>query len=86
VNLSSVAELSGDILDIYPNPTNENTTIEVSENLIGKEFKLQDFAGRVVMNERINYIKTQLILSNLAPGTYYLKVEGYPGVRKLIKN
>ena len=86
VNLSSLAELSGDFLEIYPNPTNENTTIEVSENLIGKELKLQDFAGRVVMNGQIASNKTQLILSNLAPGTYYLIVEGYLGVRKLIKN
>jgi hypothetical protein len=85
VNLSSVAELSGDILDIYPNPTNENTTIEVSENLIGKEFKLQDFAGRVVINGQIDSNKTQLILSNLAPGTYYLKVEDCPISRKIIK-
>jgi hypothetical protein len=85
VNLSSVAELSGDILDIYPNPTNENTTIEVSENLIGKEFKLQDFLGRVVMNGQIDSNKTQLILSNLAPGTYYLKVEHCPISRKIIK-
>jgi hypothetical protein len=85
VNLSSVAELSGDILDIYPNPTNENTTIEVSENLIGKEFKLQDFAGRVVINGQIDSNKTQLILSNLAPGTYYLKVEDCPFSRKIIK-
>jgi uncharacterized surface anchored protein len=80
-----VAELSGDILDIYPNPTNENTTIEVSENLIGKEFKLQDFAGRVVINGQIDSNKTQLILSNLAPGTYYLKVEDCPISRKIIK-
>ena len=85
VNLSSLAELSGDFLEIYPNPTNENTTIEVSENLIRKEFKLQDFAGRVVMNGRIDSIKTQLILSNLAPGTYYLKVEDCPIARKIIK-
>jgi hypothetical protein len=85
VNLSSVAELSGDILEIYPNPTNENTTIEVSENLIGKEFKLQDFAGRVVINGQIDSNKTQLILSNLAPGTYYLKVEDCPISRKIIK-
>ena len=85
VNLSSVEELIGDFLEIYPNPTLENSIIEVSENLIGKEFKLQDFAGRVVMNGQIDSYKTQLILSNIAPGTYYLKVDDCPIAKKIVK-
>jgi hypothetical protein len=85
-NLSSVEELQGSYLEIYPNPTLENTTVEVSEGLYGKELYIQDFSGRVVLSHKITASKNELFLSSLASGSYYLIVEGYPIVKKIIKN
>ena len=86
VSISSIQELTGDFLAVYPNPTLENITVEVSEGLYGKELFIQDFSGRVVLSHKITASKNELFLSSLTSGSYYLIVEGYPIVKKIIKN
>ena len=86
VNLSSLIENTGEKIEAYPNPTQENITLEVSDGLIGKEYKLQDFTGRVVYSGKITSVKTELCLSSLANGTYYLVLSNQPKILKIVKN
>ena len=86
VNLSSLEELTDEYLEVYPNPTSENSTIEISENLIGKGFILQDFTGRMILSGKFTSVKTDLVLHSLANGSYYLTVEDVSITRKIIKN
>jgi hypothetical protein len=86
VNLSSLIENTGEKIEAYPNPTKENITLVVSDGLIGKEYKLQDFTGRIVYSVKITSVKTELCLSSLANGTYYLVLSDQPKVLKIVKN
>jgi hypothetical protein len=64
------------IIQIYPNPTNANLTLEVSNDLIGKSYFIKDFAGRIIHQGKINSSKEQIDLQAISNGSYFLQVEG----------
>jgi PKD repeat protein len=63
-------------LQVYPNPTNANLTLEVSHDLVGKNYFFTDFAGRIIHQGKINSLKEQIDLQALSTGSYFLQIEG----------
>lgn len=61
-------------VNLSPNPSSEEITISVSEDLVGSSFVVLDQTGRVTYEGEINELETKLQISNLAYGLYYLKV------------
>ena len=50
-------------------------TIEVSESLIGGEYKLIDYSGRTALTGSINSLSSQLNVADMARGSYYLLMQ-----------
>ena len=46
--------------------------------------KLLDFKGKIIMNENAISLKTGIDISDIAPGVYFVIIEGMP-VKKMIK-
>ena len=73
-------------LNIYPNPTNGSLTVKTESS--GKStFEVLDRFGRRVLIERTSTGSTQLNLSALPPGVYFLKViseEGQTQIEKVV--
>jgi len=63
-------------LQVHPNPTNANLTIEVSHDLVGKIYLFTDFAGRIIHQGKINSLKEQIDLQAISTGSYFLQIEG----------
>jgi hypothetical protein len=61
-------------INIYPNPSSGNFTIEVPISLIGAEISLNDIIGRVVNVYVISSEKQQIYLDNYNQGIYFLKL------------
>ena len=63
-------------IKIYPNPTTENVTLEISswENLTKGTFILFSFIGQKLQEKTVNSSSTTISLANLPKGTYILKV------------
>ena len=63
------------ILSAYPNPTTDFLTLKVAnydkENLL---YQLFDLNGKLLENKKIESNETSIIMSNLVPATYLLKV------------
>jgi hypothetical protein len=72
-------------LNIYPNPTNSNITLEVSSDLVGKRYSIVDFSGRILLDGKISSNQEHIDLQNVARGSYYLSIENGSSVTKLIK-
>lgn len=69
---------------IYPNPTCNNITIEISENLIGNHVHIYNAIGQVVLAQNINQTKEVIDISVLSKGIYFIKLNGDSAVQKLI--
>ena len=83
--VSGVKEIVNTNILVYPNPTNSKITLEVSSELVGRAFSIQDFSGRVILNGKIRSTEELIDLQNLARGAYYLSIENSSSVTKLIK-
>jgi len=74
----------------YPNPTTDYLTLEVKEfELSNLHFQLYDMNGKLLQSEIISANQTNIVVSNLAPASYFLKViQGNKEVKtfKIIKN
>jgi hypothetical protein len=72
-------------LHIYPNPTNDNVFIEVSQKYLGTDFKIYSQTGSVLSSGSLTELVQELDLSGYSKGIYFLVVEGV-SEQKIIKN
>lgn len=74
----------------YPNPTTNNLTLSTGEfDISNLSFQLYDMNGKLLQNEKITGNQTSIVMSDLVPATYFVKViQGSKEVKtfKIIKN
>jgi hypothetical protein len=74
---TSIEEAKGINLSVkaYPNPTSDYLQLKVeSEKLKDLSFQLYDMNGKLLLNEKITGTQTSIVMSNLVPATYFVKV------------
>jgi len=73
------------LVNFYPNPSND--IIQISS--LGEEIKstsITDLTGNIILNENsLNKYKTELSISTLATGIYFLNVKSTSGIVKIFK-
>ena len=72
--ISTIASQLVDAL-IYPNPSSDIVNIQVSEALLGGDFKIIDYTGRSVHTGTITASIVTINVSNEARGSYYLYIQ-----------
>jgi hypothetical protein len=70
---------------IYPNPTNQELVIEVSDLVEMKSYKITDNVGRQLLFGSLNNKKTTINLVGLSSGIYNLQILDNLGQQKTIK-
>jgi hypothetical protein len=59
----------------YPNPTSDYLTLEVKDfGLANLNFQLYDIQGKLLQSQKITDNRTNIVMNNLAPATYFVKV------------
>ena len=59
----------------YPNPTTDYLTLRIDEFEISNlSFQLYDMNGKLLQNEKITGNQTSIVMSNLVPANYFVKV------------
>lgn len=81
-----IEEIEIGSFNVYPNPTNDNSTIFISNELKGKAFKVVDQSGQEVLNGILKNESNVLKLSSLDAGMYILSVEGTSVRKVIVKN
>jgi hypothetical protein len=90
--VTAIEEAKGINLSVsaYPNPTTDYLTLEVlAFQLSTFHFQLYDMNGKLLQSEKITSNQTSIVMSNLVPATYFVKVtERNKEVKtfKIIKN
>ena len=60
---------------VYPNPTTNYLTLEVKDfELSTLHFQLYDLQGKLIQSKKITEAKTKIVMSNLLPAIYFVKV------------
>ena len=73
---------------VYPNPVNDNFTIQNGNNIAISGLTLSDINGRTVKTFNVNAIENQINISDLNSGVYFLNISSNKGsaTKKIIKN
>lgn len=59
----------------YPNPTTDYLTLRIDEFEISNlSYQLYDISGKLLQNEKITGNQTRIVMSNLVPANYFVKV------------
>jgi len=62
-------------LTVYPNPTADNLTLQIKDfNNVKLTYQLFDMNGKLLENKKIIGNETSIVMSNLVPANYFLKV------------
>ena len=72
-------------LHIYPNPTNDNVFVEVTQKYLGADYKICSQTGAVLSSGLLTEKVQELDLSTYSKGVYFLVVDGI-SEQKFIKN
>lgn len=76
-DVTAIEEAKGINLSIsaYPNPANDYLTLSITEfELSNLSYQLYDINGKLLQSEKIMGNPTSIVMSNLVPATYFLKV------------
>ncbi len=74
-NVTSTKELNNEKLIIFPNPASDEIIVSSITNLIiGKNLKLHDLSGKLVLIEEINSNQQHIDVSQLKNGVYLLTI------------
>ena len=88
LDVTGIAQLNQDLVQVYPNPIQDNLTIEIAEQLLGAEIAVFDMTGRVVLEEVLTDLSLTLTTKDLPNGIYELKITTIDGgfiSRKIVK-
>ena len=80
---TGLLELTSKNLQVYPNPAQDNITIQSEMNLIGQSYNIYDCIGKLVLNGAIENQTTPISLQALNNGIYTLVIG--TNSRKVIK-
>lgn len=75
--VTGLEEVKGINLSVsaYPNPTTDYLELKVeSKKLKGFIYQLYDLNGKLLQSEKIISNQTSIVMSNLVPATYFVKV------------
>lgn len=73
-NTNGLKEFTNQIFSIYPNPTTEIITIDFNKEPINTDYILFDISGRSLISGTLIDSKTEINLSKLSSGTYYIRI------------
>ena len=73
---------------VYPNPANDNITIDIVSFTKGEIISVYDIQGQLLLQQPMQQAKTNINISTLAKGVYFIKVKTANGmeVKKIVKD
>lgn len=71
---NAVTEVETDKWTVYPNPATDLLTVKSSLNIIGTDYQVTDVTGRVVLSGQLSHGNTDVNISKLVSGSYFIKL------------
>ena len=84
MSFTGISEYELGSIELYPNPSTEKITISVNEIYLAYPIMIMDQAGRVVIKSEVVALETEIDITKLESGIYYVKI-GDLKAEKLVK-
>jgi hypothetical protein len=88
VTTTSLDNYENAAFDIYPNPASESMTIDFANNSDDNAIaEIYNMDGKLIQRVSINQQKTEVNISSLSQGIYFVKISGNTGmaIKKMVK-
>lgn len=76
LDVTGISEANNMLIELYPNPTANNVTVNFGQNVQNAQIIITDLSGKKVLEEQnINDSSVNLTLINISSGVYFVKVQ-----------
>ena len=72
--VAGIKKLTPESISIYPNPTTNKITIEIPEAIKETNLAIVDIEGQQLITRQINELRTQIDISSLPSGGYFVRL------------
>jgi hypothetical protein len=85
--VNGINALANSIVLVYPNPTSKDVTLEITSELLGKDYYLTDNTGRIILSGQFRALKETVNLEQISTGVYFIKIDNNANLTyKIVKN
>jgi hypothetical protein len=84
-DINNIGEMSNEFISVYPNPTTADFTIEITKELIGEEYLITDFSGRLLRSGTFQSNKEKVELEMFSNGVYLIQIKNRNIQQRIIK-
>jgi hypothetical protein len=85
--VNGINTLANNTVLVYPNPTSKDVTLEITAELIGKDYYLTDNTGRIILSGQFRALKETINLEQISTGVYFIKIDDNANLMyKIVKN
>ncbi len=85
-DLNNIEEFSSEFISVYPNPTSSDLTIEITKGLMGEEFTITDFYGRILKTGTFDSSKQKVDFADFSNGVYFIQITSRNIQQRIMKN
>ena len=84
-DINNIVEMSSEFISVYPNPTTADFTIEITKGLIGEDYTITDFSGRLLRSGTFHSNKEKVELDMFSNGVYLIQIKNSNIQHRIIK-
>lgn len=84
-DINDIVEISNEFISVYPNPTSADFTIEITKGLIGEDYTITDFSGRLLRSGTFHSNKEKVELDMFSNGIYLIQIKNRNIQQRIIK-
>lgn len=84
-DINNIVEISNEFISVYPNPTSADFTIEITKGLIGEDYTITDFSGRLLRSGTFHSNKEKVELDMFSNGVYLIQIKNRNIQQRIVK-
>ena len=82
---NDLLQISNDFISVYPNPTNGEFIIDITKGLIGEQYYVTDFSGRIIKIGKFENSKEKVDIDDFSKGVFMIQIKNRNIQERIIK-
>ena len=82
---NDLLQISNDFISVYPNPTNGEFIIDITKGLIGEQYVITDFSGKIIKIGKFENSKEKVDIDDFSKGVFIIQIKNRNIQERIIK-